>query len=345
MRGLSFNRGELAVANYSAIFFFDRNWNLLRVFSHPLISAIHEVLYANDGLWVTSTANDLLAKFDLVGNLQRLEYLRSQRDLMIQLGGPLRQLLKPGDAAGSKMDFRRRTYFVSDVYDHTHLNGVIQTCDGSLFLSMGLIVGDIFSLFMNLKTAMMKLGLWKAFLAFNRWIGRSLGLKRKMFSDLVLQPVTGKSAVVSVSPHGEWKIHLVIPVTHNPSHSLRILDDGTALYLATSSGEMIHFDLNGNILSKTKVTERFLRGLAILPGRELLMGADNKLLVFDFAAKKITAEIEIAENPKTSIFDIQILPPDFELPPPSLESKCGRITGFAGRRVVWKVHEDPRSCS
>src|ERR1700690_3002740 len=160
MRGLSFRNSELAVANYSSVFFFDRHWNLLRTFTHPSISAIHEILYVDDGIWVTSTANDLLAKFDLAGKLCEFEYIRSQKDLMIKLGGPLRSMLQRNDILNGKFDFRRRTYFKSDIHDRNHLNSIAVAPDGRLFISLGLIVGELFSLSVELKTIMISLGIW-----------------------------------------------------------------------------------------------------------------------------------------------------------------------------------------
>jgi len=336
MRGLSIRNGELAVANYSSIFFFDRHWNLLRTFSHPSVSAIHEILYVDDGIWVASTANDLLAKFDLSGELSDFEYIRSKKNLMLQMGCSLRQTLQHNDILSGRLDFRRRTYFKSDVYDRVHLNSFALAPDGRLFISLGLIVGEFFSLLVNLKTIMLSLGIWKVFLSLNRFTRKILGLKKKMLSELVVRPARGKSAVISFDLNGEWQVHLFFSVVHNPSHSIRILDDGTGLYLDTSHGEIIHFDIKGNILSSTKVTEKFLRGLLILPNRHLAIGADNVLLIFDLEIKKIVAEIELSEDLKTSIFDIQALSSDFDLPPDSLQCRTGRIVGFAGRDILWE---------
>ncbi len=340
MRGMSINKGELAVAGYAAILFFDQHWNLLRSFTHPSVSAIHEILYADDGLWVTSTSNDILAKFDLSGNLQEFHYLRAQRDLMTELDGPLRQLFQPKDIAGGKTDFRNRSYFKADLYDRVHLNGITSSRDGRLFFSLGLIVGDSFELLMNVKTFMRRIRIWNGFVSFNRLIRNILGLRKKMLSELVIQPMQGKSAIVSLSPQGQWRVHLHFPIPHNPSHSVRILEDGTGLYLATSKGSLIHFDENGNILTSVKITENFLRGMLVLPNQQVVLGAGNTLIILDLHTKKITAEIELSKDPLNTVFDLQVLPPDFDLPPDSLQAKIGRIAGYNGQNVIWeKVHD------
>lgn len=64
MRGLGIYNDELAVAIFSAVLFFDCSWNFLRAATHPSVAGIHEIFYAKDGVWVTSTANDMLVRFD-----------------------------------------------------------------------------------------------------------------------------------------------------------------------------------------------------------------------------------------------------------------------------------------
>jgi hypothetical protein len=336
MRGLSFNMGELATADYSSVFFFDCHWNLLRAFSHPSVSAIHEILYVDDGVWVTSTANDLLVKFDPTGKLTKFYYLREQRELIRQLEGPQKQLLKREDIIEGSLDFRSRTYFKSDLYDRVHINGIAPSGDGRLFFSLGLIVGDSFGMLMSIKTFMRRLGIWNFFISLNRLMRRILGLEKKMLSELVVQPFQGKSAIISMDKNGQWRAHLQFPVLHNPSHSVRMLEDGTGFYLATSSGALIHFDEDGNTLSNTKLTDKFLRGLLVLPNRQLVIGAGNSLLVFDYLTRKIVTEIELSKDPLNTVFEVGILPPDFDLPPASLQAKVGRVVGFKGQEIIWE---------
>ena len=341
IRGMGFRNGELALSNYSSILFFDRQWNLLRAFTHPSVSAIHEIFYAEDGVWVTSTANDVLACFKPDGEVNPLLYMRTQKSLMRSLGGPLRQVVRPKDLVTGKKDFRLRTYFNLDVYDRTHLNGICQMPDGRLLLSLGLLVGDYFGFLMNIKTLMLKLKVWDLFLALNRGIRRLLHRDKEMLSELVVQPAKGKSAIVSLGADGDWRTHLVLPTAQNPSHSIRRLSDGTAAYLNTSHGEVIHFNLDGRVISSTKVSERFLRGLLELPDGRLALGSSNNLLIFDLQTCSIVDRIELSSDPLNSVFDIQFLPPEFDLPPDSLEDKVGKIVGFDGRKVLWESGAAP----
>jgi len=336
VRGMGFHNGELAIANYSSILFFDCRWNLLRVFTHPSIAAIHEIFHTKEGVWVTSTANDVLACFNPDGELSCLIHLRAEKSLMQKLGGPLKLAIRPADLEAGKKDFRARAYFNLDVYDRTHLNSICKLPDGRLLFSLGLLVGDYFGLLMNIKTLMLKLKVWKFFLKINRGVRRLLGREKSMLSDLVVQPAKSGSAVASWNPSsGEWLVNLQIDSANNPSHSVRVLSDGTAAYLNTSKGELIHFMLNGRVLSVTKITDKFLRGLLELPDGHLLIGDSNVLLIFDLAARAVVDQIELSPDPMNSIFDIQIMPPEFELPPDSLEAKTGKIIAFDGQKTIW----------
>lgn len=336
MRGLSFFNGELAAADYSAVFFFDKQWNLVRTITHPSVSAIHELLYVENGLWVTSTANDMLARFDLEGNLAEIHCLREQVELMRRVNGPQKLLLRSQEIQLGEYDFRKRSYLVADKYDRLHLNGLAQTPDGRIFVSFGLIVGDMFGALMQIKHFLRLVNAWGLVLSVNRAIRHLLGLKKKMLSELVVQPGQGGSAIVSLNRAGEWDVHLQFPVAHNPSHSVRILEDGTGLYLNSSRGTLIHFTMSGDILLEEKISDEFLRGLLVLPNGQLALGAGSALLIYDLKAREVVSNIQLTDDPRNSVFDIQILPPDFELPPVSLHEKIGRVIGFEGRRIIWE---------
>lgn len=335
VKGMGLFQNELAVANYSVLFIFDCKWNLVRAMTHPSVSGIHEIYFTEHGIWVTSTANDMLVKFDRDGNLHELDYLRMRQDLLSPLQGPSRQNLSRSDIMAGRMDFRNRSHFRTDDYDRLHLNGIDMYPDGRIVMSLGLIVGELFATMDILKTLMMRLGIWSSFLAFNRWVRARLALKKHVLSDLVAQPLMASSAIVSGHPKAGWQTHLQYPTAQNPSHSPRLLEDGTILYLDSSRGKLIHFDKQGNILADPVISDKFLRGLLILPNGQLAIGAGNSLLFYDLTRQEIVTHLELAEAEDTSIFDIKLLPENFDLPPESLEAKFGRIVGFDGRNIIW----------
>ena len=304
------------------IFFFDHQWNFLRIFTHPSVSALHEILYVEDGVWVTSTANDLLVKFNMDGLLSEYYPVREQSELMKKLNGTTKQALRPEDITTGKRDFRKRPYFNSDVYDRTHLNSIALVDDGGLLLSLGLIVGNRYSFLITIKKVMLKIKVSGLFLKVNRILHRVFGIR-------------GTSAIVRFDLVIKWKLILRFPTTYNPSHSICIMRDNTGIYLDTSAGSIVHFDLTGSIISKTKITDKFLRGVLELPDKRLAIGAGNILLIYDLAEQKIIKEIEFSDESLNTVFDIKILPSNFELPPSSLEFVVGRIAGFENQKIIW----------
>ncbi|HAV76522.1 MAG TPA: hypothetical protein DCX53_04120 [Anaerolineae bacterium] len=339
MRGISFYNGELATADYSSVFLFDKRWNLMRVFTHPSVSAIHEILYVKEGVWVTSTANDMLARFDKAGTLAEFHDLRAQKSIMRQLGGPMAQTLRPEDIVDGRIDFRNRSYVKSDKYDRLHLNSLVIAPDGRFYLSLGLIVGDSFVKLMNTKTLLLRLKLWDTVISINRIIRRAFKLEKKILSELVIQPRQGQSAILTTNLHDDWQVYSQFPVSHNPSHSIRILDDGTCVYLNSSSGSILHFGMDGEILSNKKLSDKFLRGLLVLPNDQLAVGAGNTLMIYDLKTRSIIHQIDLSDEPQNSVFDIKELPPEFDLPPDSLQEKVGKVIGFDGQAIIMEKNE------
>jgi hypothetical protein len=335
MRGISIRNGELAVANYSSVLVFDRNWNLLRTCTHPSVSAIHEILYVEDGIWVTSTANDLLAKFDASGALKEYYLIQAQKKLMQVLQISRKRILNDEAVRYGEIDFRKRSYFNSDSHDRTHLNSVSFVGNDGLWLSLGLIVGNRFLFLMAVKTLMLKLKIWGFFLALNRMLRKTLKTKKQLHSDLVVRPAKGKSAVVKFN-ESAWDVVLQFETAQNPSHSVRILKDGTGVYLDTSNGDLINFNKQGDILFRTKITDRFLRGILELPNGQICIGAGSTLLFFDREAGKVVDQIKLSSESLNTVFDIQLLPSEFDVPPASLTSKTGRMIGFEGQKIIWE---------
>jgi hypothetical protein len=335
MRGVSIHEGELAVALFSSILFFDRSWNLVRTITHPAIASIHEIDYSKAGVWVTSTANDLLARFDLEGRLCEHYYLPEQKGFKKVIGVSFRNSLSQRNIADKTNDFRIRSYFKSDVYDRLHLNSLCVLPDGQILLSLGSIVNEAFQVWIAIKSLLLGLGMWNAVLKVNRSTRHLFNLKKKQFSELIIQPAKSSSAIISQNSNGTWSVHLKFPVDQNPSHSLRCLADGSLLYLKSSTGHLIHFERSGRMISETKVTEKWLRGLLVLQDGNLLMGASNDILLFNLKEKKVISEIRLSDNDQEHVFDIKDLPDDFELPPKSLQNKIGRIISYESCEVVW----------
>jgi hypothetical protein len=102
---------------------------------------------------------------------------------------------------------------------------------------------------------------------------------------------------------------------------VRVLNDSTAIYLKTSSGEIVHFEPeSGEVISTTVIGEGFLRGARELPDGNLLLGDNNKIIHFDLHKRRILSVNRISDDPREGIFDFCVLPDHFSLPPESFVS-------------------------
>lgn len=66
LRGIAFHRGELYLAASDEIFVYDRNFALVRSFRNPYLKHCHEILVADDSLFMTSTGFDSVLEYDLI---------------------------------------------------------------------------------------------------------------------------------------------------------------------------------------------------------------------------------------------------------------------------------------
>ena len=347
MRGIAVREGKIGLSNYSGVFCFDRHWNLTQTFSHPICSSIHEVLFDEEGALIASTGTDTLVHLDGEGKLISAWFVHDDRRIARQAG--IRKApMTGGEMLARGIDFRDRRLTHSQEHDKTHLNSLDRCPNGDLLISLGLVVDAQFSTLTHLKAFLIRFGIWDWFLKANRGIRALLGLKKHKLSELVVQPSRSRSAVLRMSPDGKTRLVLLLENMSNPSHSVRALEDDTAIYLDTSNGVVIHFDAGtGMILHKTEVTDQFLRGAVRLPDGKFALGAGNEVLVYDPVLHQVTSRIRFSDNPLESVHGLNILPPDFDLPPDSLQAQCGKIIGFNGQEILWDrtvhAYSDPHS--
>ena len=107
MRGIAARSGEVALANYSSIFFFDPNWNLTRVLSHPVCSSIHELIFDGKDVLVVSTGTDHLLDFDENNNINRAWFVHDQTAL-VRRARIKRASMTSAEIMQSGIDFRDR---------------------------------------------------------------------------------------------------------------------------------------------------------------------------------------------------------------------------------------------
>jgi hypothetical protein len=223
-----------------------------------------------------------------------------------------------------EIDFRDPRTHDEVLSDSAHLNSIAVMQNGDLLVSCGLIKTLNHIRLLHFKNWLVKNGAWEIWREFNRFLRRNFfkkKMKNRHNADLVIQPAKGCSSVARITKDRVVQPCLLYRNATAPAHSLRLLSDGTAIYLKTTSGEIVHFKPeSGEVISTTVVAESFLRGACELPDGTLLLGDGNKIINFDLQRRKILSVIQISDDPHEVIFDLLVLPDHFSLPPESFVS-------------------------
>ena len=209
-------------------------------------------------------------------------------------------------------------------------------------MSLGLVLNTSFSTLLRIKARLVRAGVWPKLLAANRQIRSVLRLKKNVHSDLVLQPARAKSAIFRLAPDGAHHLVLALNGATVPSHSLLALPDETVIYLNTTAGTVVHFSAEtGQVLSETKITEGFLRGVTPLSNGKFLMGSRNEIITFDLNELKVMDVFKFSEDKNESIYDIKGLPDHYAAPPESFEDHFVQSTGIKSEDLPtlgYKIH-------
>lgn len=327
-RGIAVRDDQIAIANASMIVRFDPQWNVMGLISTPSFAAVHDIVFHEDTLWVTAARIDLIMQVDLSGNLLRYHYLRDPSPALKVLGWQPDLLIEEEDVRGERIEYRDTSTHEEEVYDRAHVNSVIMMPDGDLLVSMGMILNTKFATLLRVKNRLLKAGIWPWLLAANRGLRKMLGARKNMHSDLVFQPAQAQSAIIRISPDGKKTLTLTLDNITVPSHSLMQMPDATVVYLNTTQGAVMHFEPNtGNVISKTKITDGFLRGVTLLPDGSLLMGSKGELLQFDLSTCQLLDSFRITDDEDESVYDLAVLPSHYSLPPDSFEDHFEEAVG------------------
>lgn len=327
LKGISIYDNHIAMVNSSTVFLYDSKWKPIRYFYHPSCSSLHELVLSEKEIWVTSTSNDLLFCFDTMGKLRKYIDARTFKSLINDCNWKPKTFITEEQVVNGKIDFRDpRTHDMVET-DHAHVNSVMQSPNGDLLVSCGLLKNSGFSRLLSIKYWLLKRGVWQHLLKINQFMRKTLFRKKSESSgEMIIQPAKGCSAVVLITKAGLVKTCLSVKGTTVPSHSARILKDGSAIYLNSSKGEIIHFNPNnGEINFSMCIGDKFLRGARELPDGTLLLGDNNYILHFDVKQRKVLSKLLLTEQTSSAIFDFCILPDNFDLPPKSFPDHHDRL--------------------
>ncbi|MGB2910168.1 MAG: hypothetical protein WBB55_06275 [Anaerolineales bacterium] len=334
-KGIAIREDQVVISNYSVIFRYDPEWNLLGTFTHPSCAGVHDIMFQGETLWVTSARTDILMQFSLSGELLQHYYLREPSLALEELRWKPALLLQPDQIREGSINFLDpRTYDFGE-YDRAHVNSLCILPDGDLLVSLGLIVGTDFETLLRMKDRLIELGIWSQLMVVNRRIRSALGIKKDKHTDLIALPIRGKSAITRIAREGSISLCLEIPKATVPGHSLLLLPNNTVVYLNTTEGTVINFDPETcQVLSTTRVGEGFLRGVTSLNNQTLLLGDKQDLIMYDIRVNQVVERIRITADSKEAVYDIKVLPPHYDLPPNSFEEHFEALMGFSANSFI-----------
>ncbi len=312
-KGISTGDGSVFIANHSCVFQFDAEWNRLREISHPSCAGIHDIVYRDGSLWVTSSRNDVVFELDLDGRVLRHVNLRALAEVRERAAWKEPNLLTEDDVLNGAIDFRDPRTHRYETYDGAHVNSVAFLPNGDLLIMMGLVFGRAQTRLFTLKKHLKRLGLWQPLVFGNKIASKILlGGKKAMNTEMAVNVATGKSLVVRIGQDRTVSVPVLLENVNTPAHSLLPEAGGTVLFDNTSTGEVIRFDPeSGETTLRVKVTDAFLRGICRVSEDTVAVGAQGDVCLVDLARKTVAGRVRLSTNPNEAIYDINPLPPGF----------------------------------
>lgn len=319
-KGFCLFNEQLGIVNSSTMFVYDKNWKPLKYFFHPSCASNHEFAITQNSMWVTSTENDILMEFDHDGNYKDHIDFRTQMKALEATGWKTKPFLTASQIEKGSIDFRDPRTHNQVESDKAHINSVFALEDGSLLVSLGLLKNSNFSVLLNIKKKLTNMGIWKIFININNFLRKTVFKNvSENKGEMLIQAATGVSAVVKVHPNKKVELLYHFSGSSVPSHSIRRLEDGSAIYLNSSAGELINFDLHtGKTIFKEKLGSKFLRGARQLSDGTLVLGDGTHFIHYDLENRKVIDRIKFTDETPPSVFDFYELPNDFATPPASL---------------------------
>jgi hypothetical protein len=252
----------------------------------------------------------------LAGNLIKYLDIRQYQQVFSETHWKPSPFLTKDQIVQGAIDFRDPASHNFHASDTAHLNGIDLLPNGNLIISYGLMLNSGMEHWLIIKNWLFKRGLWKPILIINQNVRILLKKPSYTKNELVFHPASAESAVVEIDHQENFISRLHLFGITVPGHSIRILQDGTAVFLNTGKGQIIHFHtLHHKPISTSQLGNGFLRGVRQLNDESLLLGDNQTLIRFDIYKQKIISMHNISDNPNESIYDINILPDHFDLPP------------------------------
>ena len=283
-KGIAVFEGTVFFANHSSVFQFDAEWKPIREITHPSCASIHDIVYGDDGMWVTSSRNDLVLALDLAGHILRHINLRAIPEVRHTFGWIEPNLLRDEDILAGTIDFRDPRCPRYETSDGAHVNSIAFLPTGDLLVMMGFIQP------------------------------RSIAGAHDAIANapMNLNPATGTSAIVRLRADGPVEFPVILNNADTPTHSLMVEADATVLFDDTRTGEVVRLHPEtGRETLRLKATEKFLRGICRISDDVVVVGTQEGLTFLDLPRERIIGAMALSANPNESVYDIKVLPEHF----------------------------------
>ncbi len=317
VRGLSVNENEIAISNATSIFFFNRQWDLYFELTNPICAGVHDIQRIGSSTWVTSTRNDLIIKFDDNNEIKEIIDIRKTIDEAGLLNTKLLSLTDLKGNSFSKIDFRNPKSFNEDISDLLHVNSLWVDLEGDrLFILCGLVKNEIV-----IKKAIRKLQNSNRTSQFFSLYYSRAKKKAGTLKNKEQKPFFKKGCSILLELDNQRKVrnHFIIENTTTPSHTIRSTKNSQLVCLNSTTGAVYRFDDNLHCVSKSKsIGQAFLRGLSQIDNETLAIGDNHELIFFGAKSEEIISRHRICDDTSESIFDVKILPDNWQLPPEKL---------------------------
>lgn len=311
-KGIAIVGERIFIANHSVIYGYDKSWRLTAVITHPKCASIHDILYRDESLWVSSARNDLILRFNLKGDLLGYFNYHEEDHILSELNMNIPPLLGREEILKGEIDFRDPRTIPRNLYDRSHVNSLCFLPDGDMLVSLGRLTSRKTSFLLGVKRYFKKMGLWQLFIRANMFLEHWFHMKKKdRFTDLVVVQPTYRFAILRVPANGTASVCFRAEKTTAPNHSLLALPDGTVLFDDTTNGEIVRIDpKNKSALSRIPVDNTFLRGICQIAENQIVVGSQGVLYLVNFVEERILRKIKLSDDPREAIFAIAVLPPE-----------------------------------
>jgi hypothetical protein len=290
-RGVAVHGDRFVLGTHEDITVLDAGWRLVRRFTHPILSSVHDVLADERGIWVSCTRGDSVALFDWDGSLADWWSLGTDAALARSLN---LHLIRPFDPEADYRDPRIDLQAWSTV----GLNGLGRG-DSGVLVSLGRVA--------------------------DRRKRRRLPFGQQPLPD------PASFAIVALPPDGSLRDAAARIVLHRTDHEVAAPNHNSAedgdllLYNDSNRDALVVWDRAAAREVRTVAIPgdpAFARGLArVGPGR-WLVGSQKPLAVYevDVEAGALVATYDLAGDDEETVYAICELPDGFDDPRPATGS-------------------------